>query len=194
MPPPELPEQLFQTLQCITRVLNEQKVDYALIGGLGCAVRGTIRTTRDVDLLLTISQVQIPRLLECLAGEGFRFDLYEAIRQWSHDHLLEMHFGEIRVDWLKAVVPLFQRVLNRARWEDLGDVPVRVADAEGLLILKLIPFRPRDQEDIQGILASNPGTLDLDWVRHEWSNLGELDVRRARQFEEMVKEFYEDGG
>jgi hypothetical protein len=64
-----------------------------------------------------------------------------------------------------------------------------VADAEGLLLLKLIAFRPLDQEDIRGILTKNAGELDLDWVRREASYAG-LDQQRLDDFEQLVKDFY----
>ena len=90
---------------------------------------------------------------------------------------------------LKAVIPVFHRILERARPESFGKQTVRVADAEGLLLLKLIAFRPLDQEDIRGILAANADRLDLDWVRREASLAG-LDPQRMTDFESMVREFY----
>lgn len=192
MPEPDPPvhSALLDVLDKIAHTLNDQKVEYALIGGLGVSLRGTLRTTRDIDLLIDVPQIKLPSVLEALRAQGFQFDVAQAIRQWSQDHLLDMRCGQIRVDWLKAVVPVFQTILSRAKWETVGNWQLRVADAEGLLILKLIAFPPRDQEDIQGILAANPGSLDLDWVRREWAGLSGLDENRAKQFETMVKAFY----
>jgi hypothetical protein len=186
--PTPLSESLLQVLGHLAQVLNDRQTDYALIGGLGVALRGTIRATRDIEMLLSVPQTELVRLLESLCREGFQVDVREAIRQWSRDNLLAMAFGQVRIDWVRAVLPVFQRVLRRSRWEAVGDQTIRVADAEGLLLLKLISFRPRDQEDIRGILATNPGTLDLDWVRHEWSLLAKLDEERTSQFEAIVRE------
>jgi hypothetical protein len=191
MPPTGLPDDLLQTLDLLVQVLNDAQTDYALIGGLGVALRGTIRTTRDVDLLLSVPQLALPGLLEQLQQCGFQLDLTEAITAWHRDHLLHFHRGEIGVDWLQTVLPVFQRILSRAQWETIGGRPIRVADAEGLLLLKLIAFRLRDQEDIHGILAANPGALDLDWVRQEWSQLVSPEDERTAQFEQMVHDFYD---
>ena len=57
------------------------------------------------------------------------------------------------------------------------------------MLLKLIAFRPLDQEDIRGILLANVGRLDLDWVRHE-ARLAGLDDERLTAFEAFVCEFY----
>jgi len=184
--------ELLRALERLVGVLNERKTNYALIGGLGVAVRGPVRATRDIDMVLSVPQIELPRLLESLTEHGFRVDLYDAIRMWNEAHLLEFAFGPIRVDWIKAVLPAFQRILGRARWEDVGGAKIRVADAEGLLLLKLVAFRPRDQEDIRGVLAANPGSLDLDWLRREWRELTTADDPRSGLFEQMVREFYED--
>ena len=56
--------------------------------------------------------------------------------------------------------------------------------------MKLIAFRPRDQEDIRGILAANPGGIDLDWVRREGHELIPNDDPRKAEFERLVDESY----
>ena len=193
MSPPEREpsSELLRALERLPPVNQQGKTDYALIGGLGVAVRGPIRATRDIDMIASVPQIQLPGLLESLAEQGFHVDLYNAIRTWGEEHLLEFAFGAVRVDWIKAVLPVFERILARARWEDVGGAKIRVADAEGLLLLKLIAFRPRDQEDMRGILAANPGALDLDWVRREWRELPDDDDSRSDPFDQMVREFYQ---
>jgi hypothetical protein len=140
--------------------------------------------------MVTVPQIELPRLLEALQREAFDIDVYKAIRSWNLDHLLEFCHGQIRVDWVKAVLPLFQRILDRAKWEDIGGRQIRVADAEGLLVLKLVALRPQDQQDIQGILTANRELLDLDWVRREWWAVIDEDDPAKEQFEQVVREFY----
>src|SRR5438128_2691914 len=135
MPPPEpIPDHLLPVLDQLAQILNDRQVNYALIGGLGVALRGPIRATRDIDLLLQIPQLELPGILKALAQAGFGLDVTQAIAVWNRDHLLDFACGSIRVDWLKSVLPAFEHVLDRARWEQVGNRPVRVADAEGLLL------------------------------------------------------------
>ena len=188
----EPPSDLLGALGRLVRVLDQRKTDYALVGGLGVAVRGPVRATRDIDMVVSVPQIELPGLLKAVTEQGFSVDLDNAIRTWSEDHLLEFALGAVRVDWIKAVLPVFERIVGRARWEDVGGAKIRVADAEGLLLLKLIAFRPRDQEDVRGILAANPGALDLDWVRGEWRELATADDPRNELFEQMVREFYQE--
>ena len=59
------------------------------------------------------------------------------------------------------------------------------------LVLKLIAMRPQDQQDIQGILTANRGSLDLDWVRRQWWAVVDEDDPTKLQFERFVREFYD---
>ena len=90
---------------------------------------------------------------------------------------------------LKPVIPVFHRIIERASDEAFNEHVVRVADAESLLLLKLLAFRPLDQEDIRGILTKNAGGLDLDWVRREADEAG-LDQQRLDDFAQLVQDFY----
>ena len=182
--------ELLDALLLLGDVLKERDATYALIGGLAVAVRGPMRATRDIDLMLRVPQLQLPPLLESLHGRGFDVDVYRSIAAWNREHLFTFRRGAIQVDCIKAVLPVFERILERAKWEDVAGHPLRVADAEGILLLKLIAFRPRDEEDIRGILAANRERLDLDWVRQQWRDISEADDPRNFQFEQLVRESY----
>ena len=58
---------------------------------------------------------------------------------------------------------------------------------EGLIVTKLVSFRPQDQEDIRVLLAANRNTIDLDSIRREWAavSLGE-EARSAWLEAEIV--------
>ena len=44
---------VYEALQNITQSLSRAGIDYAVIGGMALVIHGYIRTTQDVDLLLT---------------------------------------------------------------------------------------------------------------------------------------------
>ena len=58
-------------------------------------------------------------------------------------------FHGLRIDWLKPLLPCYQRVLEEARQEIVLDCPVRIAASEGLILMKLLAFRRQDQVDIE---------------------------------------------
>src|SRR5207245_2956540 len=95
------PDQLKTALSELVGVFRSRGTRYALIGGLGVTVRGRTRFTRDIDVLLDVPPLELPRLLEDLAHRGFEFDLIPTIQAWSHGLVVMYWHGCIRVDWLR---------------------------------------------------------------------------------------------
>lgn len=187
---PAVDLRLTTTLSQVVDVLDAQRVPYALIGGLGVALRGNVRATQDIDILVHILQLRLPSLLEAIRDRGCQLDVTAAIHEWNDGGMLAVQWpGRVQVDLLKPVIPVFHRIIERATDEAFNERVVRVADSESLLLLKLLAFRPLDQEDIRGILTKNAGMLDLDWVRREADEAG-LDEQRLDDFEQLVRDFY----
>ena len=57
---------LFDTLKSLCALLNDEHVDYCLIGGLAVAILTKPRATEDIDLLILIEESQIPSLVGLL--------------------------------------------------------------------------------------------------------------------------------
>jgi predicted nucleotidyltransferase len=183
-------QRLIEVLSSVAGLLESRHLNYALIGGLSVAFRGNVRNTEDIDLLIHVPAMELPGLLDAMEGIGCQIDQVAAIRQWNSDGILVVRWpGGVQVDLLKPVVPVLHHVLGRARTEAFGGQPLKVVDAEGLLLLKLIAFRPMDQEDIRGVLLANANQLDLDWIRTE-ARLAGIGDERLDAFESLVREFY----
>lgn len=183
-------ERLTDAVASVADLFEHEHAQYALIGGLSVAFRGNKRTTEDADFLLHVPALKLPGLLTAMQNAGCLIDQVQAIRQWNSDGILVLEWpGGVQIDLLKPVVPVFHRILDRARHEPFGNQILRVVDAEGLILLKLIAFRPLDQEDIRGVLLAHANQLDLDWVRAEARQAG-IDDERMPAFEDMVTKFY----
>src|SRR5687768_10967064 len=124
---PTFPQHLLTALQELATVFDRFHVRHALIGGLAAGYRSRPRYTKDVDLMLDVPQVVLPRLLDELRDRGFTFDMEATIRQWVQEHLTVLDFHGVRVDWLKPVVPCYRHVLDGARPESWFGAPLRVA-------------------------------------------------------------------
>jgi hypothetical protein len=171
----------------MAEALSEAHVAYALIGGLAAGKRTDPRFTRDIDFLVNVPQLKLPSVLEELSRRGFEFELTEVIREWTQHHMTTLSFRGIRVDWLKPVIPAYQHVLDTANDESLGERPIRVANAEGLILLKLLAFRTRDQLDIELLVAAHGDKLDMEWIRSEWQSVHSLDDSRMKWLETLVQ-------
>jgi predicted nucleotidyltransferase len=186
-----LPDSLIDALSILSHELNRRSIRYALIGGIAAGVRGRPRFTDDIDLLLTVPQLQLPGLLESLLARGFSFDLLETIREFTQHHLVVMHFADVRVDWMKPPIPAYQHVLESATAEQWRGHELRIATAEGLILLKLVAGRTQDWADIESLLVANQGRLDIAWIEKEWCILADTQDPRWQRFVDVMHEFYE---
>jgi Nucleotidyl transferase AbiEii toxin, Type IV TA system len=176
-PAPSGPDLIAGSLQ-LAEALQQAGVRYALIGGLAAGYRTHPRFTRDIDFLLQVPQLTLPSLLEELSRRGFNLDPTVTIREWTREHMTTLSYRGIRVDWLKPVIPIYQHVLDRATEETWLNRPIRVASAEGLILIKLLAYRTQDRLDIENLVAAHRDTLDLAWIRSEWETVAAADDPR----------------
>ena len=93
-------------------------------------------------------------------------------------------YGVVRIDWLKPVLPLYAHALAAATKLPWGDKhALRVLTPEGLIVAKLVAFRPQDQEDIRTLLAANADEIDADLIRREWAAVAEGEEQRTTWLE-----------
>ena len=141
-----------------------------LIGGLAIAMRGRLRFTEDVDFLMDVPQVALPGLLDDLVERGFSLEPAVVISEYVREHVTAFSFGHVRIDWLKPVLPFYSRAIADAiPWHGRRAIRYRVATAEGLILTKMVAFRPQDQIDIDTLLVANRDTIDVPLIRREWS-------------------------
>jgi hypothetical protein len=188
--PPEhdlLEHELIRAVELLAETFAGQSISYALVGGLAVALRGRPRFTQDVDVLLDVPQLALPRLLDELVRLGFNLDRNAVISEFVRDHMTAFRFGSVRIDWLKPILPLFARTLADASsltWTE--GYPLRVATAEGLILMKMVAFRPQDQVDIETLLIANRDDLNVGLIRQEWSVVATGEEARTAWLEDAL--------
>lgn len=161
----------------VADVLEAEGSPYALIGALAAAQHGVIRATEDVDFLVGIPALRLPGVLDKLHRSGCRIDQARVIREWGTEHLTQFDYRGVPIDWLEPVVPLFQVVLDRAASRSVLGHRVRVADAEGTILMKLVAFRPADRADVEALASACQG-VDWTFVRSQLESVFEPDDER----------------
>lgn len=85
-------------------------------------------------------------------------------------------------------MPLYARALADATslpWTEGHDI--RVATAEGVILTKMLAFRPQDQADIETLLTANRDEIDLELIRGEWSAVAEGEEARTAWLEGAIE-------
>ena len=184
---PLLPGDSVRAVEALAEAFAARSVRYALIGGLATVLRGRPRYTRDVGFLLDVPQVALPGLLDDLSERGCVIDSTVVIREYVQEHVTSFPFGTVRVDWLKPVLPFYARALSDAEpleWSE-GHT-VLVATAEGLILTKMVAFRPQDQHDIDVLLTANRDDIDVDLIQKEWSPFAATEPDRTAWLDAAV--------
>jgi hypothetical protein len=182
-----LSDELVRAVEYLAEAFDGRRVRHALIGGLATAIRGRPRFTQDVDFLLDVPQITLPSLLDDLVERGFTLDAALVVKEYVQNHITSFTFGQVRIDWLKPVLPFYHRTLADAELLEWSEGhSVRVATAEGLILTKMVAFRPQDQVDIETLLTANRDEIDVDVIREEWSPFAAAETERTEWLEAAI--------
>jgi hypothetical protein len=133
-----------------------------------------------------VPSITFPGLLEELVGDGFEIDVMDVVRRWPVEHFTAFWGGGVRIDWMQPVLPLYATVLNTAEVKPWLDTELRVATAEGLILTKIVAFRPQDQADIEALLIANRDNIDVGLIRREWSAVAVGEDARTAWLEDAI--------
>lgn len=145
-----------------------------LFGARAVSVWGIPRLTEDVDV--TVEDLATTAdLITALRKHGFRarIDFDEEFVRRSRVLPMIHQETDTAADVVLAGPGLEEEFFARARKMRVAGVEVPVISPEDLLIVKILAARPKDIEDVRGVLRVRGETLDLDRVRRV---LGELEL------------------
>jgi hypothetical protein len=182
-----IPGDSVRAVEALTEAFEARSVRYALIGGLATILRGRPRYTQDVDFLVDVPQIVLPGLLDDLVDRGAALDPAVVVKEYVRESMTSFPFARVRIDWLKPVLPLYARALaDAAPLEWTRGRSIRVASPEGLILTKMVAFRPRDQEDIETLLTANRDTIDVELIRREWAPFAPTEPERTAWLEAAI--------
>lgn len=177
-----------QAFEALVTTLNTRGIRYAIIGGVAMIQHTRIRTTDDIDALMTVPQISLPGLFEALQQRGFEVNLQTQLRELRDDGLTSIRYKDVIVDLMLPIVPAYAHILDRAIRATVLGQETSISSAEGLIIMKLMAMRPQDETDIRELLATYGSQLDLDFIRSELATFTDSTDPRRSQFEAWLRE------
>lgn len=167
-------------------LLNRSRVRHLYIGGLAVLATGEPRMTQDVDLILFVTKAGVDRLVDAFVDGGFSVNRRNALADAAERGALSVRYGGVAVDVILASTDLEESAWRRRRRRKLFGRTVGIPSPEDLILLKVIPGRPRDLDDVKGIVASTGPRLDRSYIRRWARRLCDRaeDMRIMRRLEE----------
>jgi len=159
-------EPLKEALRQAVAFLEGQGYRYAVIGGIANQVWGAARLTYDVDIKVLVPHTEYPTVQAAIRAA---FPGRGRPQVPASPLIVDTQVGGVIVDFLLAVPGYEENIVTRATRCDLDGLWVWVCSAEDLIIQKAVAGRPKDWQDIEGILAEQHGHLDQaymeDWLQ-----------------------------
>ena len=156
----------------------------AVIGGLAMIARVRPRTTDDLDVIVTATGADVPRILEAARACGYQWKEKD-VPDFVEMGLLRLESpvgkGGYGVDLILADSPLLARVVERATPVPFAGAALPVASIEDLVILKLDANRPVDIDDLMSIKDAFGASLDYRHIE-EWTGLLQIRDRLKLYF------------
>ncbi len=156
--------------------LKSEGLPFCYIGGLAVQRWGEPRFTDDVDATVFVDfggeRKSIARLLQWLRP---RID--DAVEFAMHHRVLLVEDEQgVPVDISLAALPFESEVIGRSTLEILHPKvkPLRLCGATDLVILKAFAGRPRDWEDVRGVLIRSEKLIEWDLIGRELKMLLDL--------------------
>ncbi len=157
--------ELQAALHDITEQLESNKIMFCLVGGLASSLRGRIRNTEDVDLVIAVGVDAAIEFLNNLPENLFRpfFPEVELVARTSFILALEHVPTQIPLDLAIGLSGFEQQIVERAQPLVIAERGVPVATAEDLILMKCLAGRPQDMQDISGIVQVQRNSIDWNY-------------------------------
>jgi predicted nucleotidyltransferase len=156
------------------KVLKRLGIEYVIVGGVAVAGWGNIRTTRDVDVILSLKVKDVKKIVRAFKDRGFSVgenDILAALKEESHFTIFDKN-SEYHIDAKGVYGENERRALKRRRKVSLKGIDVYIASPEDIIVNKLLVGGEQDLKDAEGIYIRQLGKLDMRYLKETCREAG----------------------
>ena len=156
-------EQFDDAIVRVANLLKNHNLAFALIGGLASSIRGRLRVTGDIDIVVDCEVSAAVLLLKQMDEKSFQPFVEDAeisIRQFYVLPIVDVESGT-PIDLAIGASGFEKMIVERASTPAGYSIPV--ATAEDLLLMKMMAGRSQDIGDVNGIVEICQDTIDWNY-------------------------------
>ena len=137
--------------------LNEEGVEYLVVGAYALAAHGIPRATGDLDFWVRNSHDNVLRLLRALESFGAPTDELSPADLTQEDVVFQIGREPNRIDFLTSIDGVgFDEAWSDQLEVEIDGLAVRVLSRDQLIANKKAVGRPRDLADVQELEGQGP--------------------------------------
>lgn len=157
-------------LKQLVKLMKDVRLNYAVLGGVAVSIYGEPRLTFDIDINVMLDNKKLDGFLNKAKRYGF-LPLPSNIKKFIKiTGVIPMKFSKNKVtgkcDFIIAQNILEYTGIKRARYKKIYSIKVKLISPEDLVLHKITSERPRDLEDVQGILIRQRDKLDIKYITY----------------------------
>lgn len=157
---------LKKTLLEIINFLNQNFIDYALIGDIAYSVLYEPRATLDIDFIIDVKDIS--EFIKTLKNNEKFLIVHNELMKFQNAKIERtIYENKIIVDFLIADNEFKKNVLSRKKSIKVDNEIIYIVTIEDLILLKLLSKREQDYLDIKNLLKIDQ--IDLNYIKY-WIN------------------------
>jgi len=133
------------------QALNEQQVEYVLVGGMAVILHGYVRSTGDMDIWVNKTKLNYQRLVKAYTQFGMPlFDMTESAFLSDQYDVWSIGAPPVKIEVMTAVKGLnFNETFETAQVYEERGLRIRFINVDHLIKAKKASGRFRDLDDIE---------------------------------------------
>jgi hypothetical protein len=161
-----MPSPVVDLLADLARALDGAGVSWYLFGAQAAILHGAARLTADVDVTVRLPPtLSNAALTDAMELHRFRRRITDPVFTEKTRVIPLVHLPtELPLDVVLAGPGLEDQFFDRVQIRQMGDVAVRVASPEDIVVMKLLAGRSKDVDDVTAITAAYAGDLDYPYI------------------------------
>lgn len=166
---------LFEAAAEIQASLVREEIPFCFIGGIANIRWGEIRITNDIDLTV-LSGFGNEEAVAVKLLDHFKSRLSDPIPFAVSQRVLLLYTSDgVPVDVALSGLDFEELMISRSsEYAVLPGINLITCSAEDLIITKAFANRPKDIQDIEGVIARYKKQLDTDYILRTFTPLAEL--------------------
>jgi predicted nucleotidyltransferase len=153
-------------LAALAGAMEDRRVRWYLSGAQAAIIWGSPRLSADVDVTIEIDPVEVNGYVQAMTDRGFDVVINDAGFLERTRVIPFVHRASgMPLDVVLGGRGLEEDFLRRAIDVDVDGTVIPVISPEDLIVTKTLAGRPKDIEDIRGVIAERRDSLDDERIR-----------------------------